>query len=283
MGFQLQLWEWVRPLARAIGLYPPAGSKLAELRGTQGKNGANEVSAVGDKRGARKRTRAGKRDGADQMARGGEIAGEPTKSGSGAQADPFAGVRPAELSTISPSSRDSSRSKRAAGGGAVKGAKAPGRRTRQESYDFITKAMLAKYNIRVRKWRKSMSGVATLVRYPDGRTAKYLESPRPRSPMSMAIFLHEVGHHAIGLGIHKPRCLEEYLAWKFSMEAMAANGVDITQRVERRMQRSLEYAVGKAVRRGIKSIPAQVMAYHQVTLNAHLPPPAQKGTGRARD
>jgi len=108
-----------------------------------------------------------------------------------------------------------------------------------------------------------MSGVATLIRYHDGRTANYLESPRPRTPMSMAIFLHEVGHHAIGLGIHKPRCLEEFLAWQFALAAMKDHEVQVTERVERRVKRSLEYAVGKAVRRGIKSVPPEMMAYYR--------------------
>jgi len=142
-----------------------------------------------------------------------------------------------------------------------------GRRARkpskQEHYDAIVAQMLLKYNIKVRKWRKGMSGVATLIRYHDGRTANYLESPRPRTPMSMAIFLHEVGHHAIGLGIHKPRCLEEFLAWQFALAAMKDHEVQVTERVERRVKRSLEYAVGKAVRRGIKSVPPEMMAYYR--------------------
>jgi len=128
-------------------------------------------------------------------------------------------------------------------------------------YEEVTLEMLAKYDIKVRRWRTSMSGIATLLTYQDGTTRRFLESPRPRTPLSMSIFLHEVGHHAIGLGIHKPRCLEEYLAWKFSLDTMRELGLPVTEKVETRMRRSMEYAVGKAMRRGIRSLPAEVMAY----------------------
>ena len=121
--------------------------------------------------------------------------------------------------------------------------------------------MLAKHGVRLRKWRKSMSGIAYLIQYRDGTQARLIESPRPKSPLSMAIFLHEIGHHAIGLGIYKPRCLEEYLAWKFSLEQMEALGLPVTDKVHNRVKRSLEYAVAKARRRGIKEIPTELAAY----------------------
>jgi hypothetical protein len=132
----------------------------------------------------------------------------------------------------------------------------------QERYDAAVKQMLSEYNIRVRKWRNSMSGLATLIRYEDGTTKRLLESPRPKSPLSMAIFLHEVGHHAIGVGSLKPRCLEEYAAWKFSIEKMEELGFEVTPKVQTRMRRSLSYAVGKALRRGIRTLPPELLAYH---------------------
>ena len=121
--------------------------------------------------------------------------------------------------------------------------------------------MCAKYNIRVRRWRTSMSGIAWEVRYRDGTTKRLIESPRPKSPMSAAIFLHEVGHHAIGLHVYKPRCLEEYHAWMYSLAAMEEWGVEITDRVKTRVQKSLKYAVGKAKRRGIREIPAELVPF----------------------
>src|SRR6185436_7848085 len=104
-------------------------------------------------------------------------------------------------------------------------------------------AMLAKYDIRVRKWRSSMSGLAWYVTYRDGRTSRLIESPRPKGPMSAAIFLHEIGHHAIGFNTYKPRCLEEYHAWVFALTHMEKLGLNITDGVRRRMHDSLHYAV----------------------------------------
>ena len=128
-------------------------------------------------------------------------------------------------------------------------------------YEAVTRLMLAKYSIRVRKWRTSMSGVAWYVTYRNGVVKRLIESPRPRGPMSAAIFLHEIGHHAIGFNVYKPRCLEEFHAWRWSLEAMAEHGLNITDQVRYRMHASLWYAVMKAKRRGIKSIPLELTPF----------------------
>ena len=128
-------------------------------------------------------------------------------------------------------------------------------------YEQITKEMLAKYGVRVRKWRSSMSGVAWQVTYRDGTVSKLLESPKPKGPMSAAIFLHEIGHHAIGFGAYKPRCLEEYYAWKFAIDTMHELGLNVTDRVHERMHDSLNYALEKARRRGLKKIPHELTPY----------------------
>lgn len=125
-------------------------------------------------------------------------------------------------------------------------------------YAELERRMLKQHGVRVRKWRTSMSGVAWQVTYQDGTVSRLLESPRPKGPMSVAIFLHEIGHHAIGFKTYKPRCLEEYYAWKFALDTMEAEGLNITDRVRARMRDSLRYAVAKAVRRGLKSIPAEL-------------------------
>ena len=134
-------------------------------------------------------------------------------------------------------------------------------RTMEERYEAVVRDMLARYDIRVRKWRSSMSGIAWYVTYKDGRVQRLIESPRPRGPMSAAIFLHEVGHHAIGFNVYKPRCLEEYHAWQFSLKEMERHGLNITASVQRRVSRSLKYAVAKAQRRGIHRIPQELHAY----------------------
>jgi hypothetical protein len=136
-------------------------------------------------------------------------------------------------------------------------------RTMEERYDAVTRTMLAKYDVRVRKWRSSMSGLAWYVTYRDGRVQRLIEAPKPKGPMSAAIFLHEIGHHAIGFNVYKPRCLEEHHAWQFSLREMERNGLNITDAVRRRVQRSMQYAVAKARRRGIREIPAELHEYVQ--------------------
>lgn len=128
-------------------------------------------------------------------------------------------------------------------------------------YDALTKQLLNEHNIRVRKWRSSMTGVAWQVDYHDGTTTRLIEAPRPRGPMSAAVFLHEVGHHAIGFHRYKPRCLEEHHAWAWALEAMLTHDIQITAGVERRVRLSMRYAIAKAQRRGIKALPAEMAAY----------------------
>lgn len=144
----------------------------------------------------------------------------------------------------------------------------------RDRYETVTRDMLHAYGVRVRKWRTSMSGVAWQVTYADGTVSRLIESPRPRGPMSAAVFLHEIGHHAIGFGTYRPRCLEEYHAWRFSLEKMRELGLNVTPAVERRMHESLHYAVDKAVRRGLKRLPAELVPFTQ-------PPPTRPRRARA--
>lgn len=142
----------------------------------------------------------------------------------------------------------------------------------QDRYEAMTRAMLARYGVRVRKWRGGMSGVAWQVTYRDGTVSRLIEAPRPKGPMSAAVFLHEIGHHAIGFSTYKPRCLEEYHAWKYALEQMEAWELNVTQRVHDRMHDSLHYAVEKARRRGLKDLPVELRPYAR----------ARPGRGRAR-
>jgi hypothetical protein len=140
-------------------------------------------------------------------------------------------------------------------------APSPGRESMNARYDRVTQDMLARYGVRVRRWRRSMSGVAWEVRYRDGAVARLIESPRPRGPVSAAVFLHEIGHHAIGFDRYKPRCLEEYHAWAFALEQMERQRLSVTPAVHKRVRDSLRYAVAKARRRGLKSIPDELRRY----------------------
>lgn len=135
------------------------------------------------------------------------------------------------------------------------------RMTMRERYEWMTREMLAEHTVRVRKWRSSMSGVAWQVTYADGSVSRLIEAPRPRGPMSASVFLHEIGHHAIGFHRYSPRCLEEHMAWMFSLEMMRRYDLNITNSVHRRVRQSMRYAIAKARRRGIKQIPPELAIY----------------------
>jgi hypothetical protein len=137
----------------------------------------------------------------------------------------------------------------------------PARGSMAARYAELERRMLREHGVRVRKWRTSMSGVAWQVTYRDGTVSRLIESPRPKGPMSAAVFLHEIGHHAIGFHTYKPRCLEEYHAWRFAIETMEAEGLNVTDRVRTRMRDSLRYAVAKARRRGLKRVPAELVPF----------------------
>ncbi|MBT8483936.1 MAG: hypothetical protein KJO43_00045 [Phycisphaerae bacterium] len=117
------------------------------------------------------------------------------------------------------------------------------------------------YGVRIHRWRSSSSGCAWEVRDRRGVVSRLIEAPYPRGPMSCAIFLHEIGHHAIGFGRYRPRCLEEYHAWAWAIDAMRANGFNVTAAVQKRMADSLRYAVAKAQRRGLKRVPRELLPY----------------------
>ena len=137
---------------------------------------------------------------------------------------------------------------------------APRPESAEARYLRMEREMLARHAVRVRKWRSGSSGVAWQVVYRDGSTSRLIEAPRPRGPVSAAIFLHEIGHHAIGFATYKPRCLEEYHAWRFALDEMERWGLSITPRVRARVRDSLKYAIDKAQRRGLRQVPPEVVA-----------------------
>lgn len=201
---------------------------------------------------AQPRTRGGERSAAPRTKPGADSAGDKARSveraRSGGADDLATGVGTAP--PLTPRGTVQKKRSRAADQSADAGM--------QAKYDAVVKHMLAEHGVRVRKWRKNMSGIAWYVTYRDGSVQRLVEAPRPKGPMSAAIFLHEIGHHAIGFNVYKPRCLEEFHAWRWSLEAMEAHGLNITDQVRLRMHRSLHYAVQKAVRRGIKQIPVEL-------------------------
>lgn len=128
-------------------------------------------------------------------------------------------------------------------------------------YEHMTRTMLASFGVRVRKWRSSTSGVAWQLTDAQGHVTRLIESPRPRGPMSAAVFLHEIGHHAIGFDRYKLRCVEEYHAWMYSLEQMRRWAIPVTERVEHRVYDCLHYALAKAKKRGMRTVPPELMPY----------------------
>ncbi len=125
----------------------------------------------------------------------------------------------------------------------------------------IVREMKARYELRVRKWRRSMSGCAWRVYHHDGRVVNWIESPYPKTPISLSIFLHEVGHHVIGFDRYRLRCEEELHAWKWALDQMRRLGVEPDAKVRRRFDLSMRYAVDKAQRRGLRRLPRQLVRF----------------------
>ena len=125
----------------------------------------------------------------------------------------------------------------------------------------IVELMKQRFDLRIRRWRRSMTGCAWRVYHHDGRVVNWLGAPVPKTPISLAIFLHEFGHHAIGFDTYRTRCEEEYHVWMWAMEQMRALGVEPDAKVNRRLEASMQYAVNKAMRRGLKQLPEALTQY----------------------
>jgi hypothetical protein len=128
-------------------------------------------------------------------------------------------------------------------------------------FAIIARKTAQRHRIRVKRWRKSMTGKAWRVYHSDGRVVNWIESPKPKTPISLAIFLHEVGHHVIGFEKYRRRCEEEFAVWNWALREMRRWGVKPTARVNRRVEMSMRYAVGKALRRGIKTLPESLLKF----------------------
>jgi hypothetical protein len=128
-------------------------------------------------------------------------------------------------------------------------------------FSHIVSEMKSRYDVRVRRWRRGMTGCAWRVYYHDGRVINWIEAPQPRTPISLAIFLHEVGHHVIGFDTYRLRCEEEYHAWQWAVSAMRHFGVEPDEKVNRRVELSMRYAVDKAMRRGLRQLPEQLASF----------------------
>jgi hypothetical protein len=129
---------------------------------------------------------------------------------------------------------------------------------RRRFYDALVARMKGEYGISIRKWRRSMSGVAYELHYSNGEVKRMVTAPRPRSPVSACIFLHEVGHHAIGFRKFRPRCLEEYHVWQWAFNQMQGCQIPVDDNVKRHYRRSMQHYVRVAKKRGLKVLPPQL-------------------------
>ncbi len=110
--------------------------------------------------------------------------------------------------------------------------------------------LLEEQRVHVYRWRTRMSGHALLGEQLRGLSLRPIATPHPRSPLSFAILAHEVGHHA--LGSMRPRCLEEYGAWQFAFAQLERFGIEPGKRTHERYQRSMRWALHKALQRGLQ-------------------------------
>jgi len=124
-------------------------------------------------------------------------------------------------------------------------------------YHQLVRDLKHRYKIAIRKWRTHMSGIAYELTYRDGRIKRLIAAPQPRSPVSAAIFLHEVGHHAIGFRRYASRCLEEHYVWQWTFREMEARGIRITPRVMRHFRRSMYHYVKRSHERH-EHVPAEL-------------------------
>ncbi|NNM87649.1 MAG: hypothetical protein HKL95_03930 [Phycisphaerae bacterium] len=126
---------------------------------------------------------------------------------------------------------------------------------RRQFFARIVEHEKKRYQISIRKWRSTMSGVAYELHYSNGQVKRMVAAPRPKSPVSCAIFLHEVGHHAIGFRKFRPRCLEEFHVWQWAFAEMGRWNIPIDQRVRHHYQRSMYHYVQLAKKRGLQHLP----------------------------
>jgi hypothetical protein len=124
-------------------------------------------------------------------------------------------------------------------------------------YRQLVADVKARYKISIRKWHTRMAGVAYELQFQDGRIKRLIAAPRPRSPVSAAIFLHEVGHHAIGFHRYSQRCLEEYYVWQWALREMTARQIPIDDRVLRHYRRSMQHYIRLAQLHG-HDIPREI-------------------------
>ena len=112
-------------------------------------------------------------------------------------------------------------------------------------YEEAAEVLLRESGCTVRKYRSSNSGEAFTSSKDWG-----IEVPRPRGPMSFAVFAHEVGHQMLHRGNEsKPRWLEEIEATEYALAQFERFRLDGAEEAKKREARNLRHSAKKANRR----------------------------------
>jgi hypothetical protein len=128
-------------------------------------------------------------------------------------------------------------------------------------YAAAVDKLTERYAIRVRRWREDASGCAWRTLLSDGSHANWIEAPYPTSPLTLAVFLHEIGHHAVGLDRFELRCEAEYEAWQWSLQQMRQLNVRPDRDVYERYELGVRYAVFEEMSRGARNLPESLTAF----------------------
>jgi hypothetical protein len=122
-------------------------------------------------------------------------------------------------------------------------------------YSAIVRRMTDEHRVRVRRWRRDSTGRAWQSTARDGTSVNYIEAPYPDSELKLAVCLHEIGHHVIGLHSWEYNCEAEYWAWDWAFSQMQDLGIEPGREVYARYDLSLRYAVYLERLRGARDLP----------------------------
>ena len=111
------------------------------------------------------------------------------------------------------------------------------------------------------------SGQANLWRYIiiQGQKTKVtlysMRVPEPKSAISLATYLHELGHHTLLSRNQKKSCLREFYAEQYSLDNLKRFGVKKNRKMVRHSNWYMSYSLGQALNRKMKDIPTEMMKY----------------------
>lgn len=133
-----------------------------------------------------------------------------------------------------------------------------------EKENFEKKAMkilqkyFNQYNIVVKKWRTTSSGLAYNTRL-NANNQSEIEIPRPTDEDRLSVCFHEIKH--IIDGKIKPRTISEFKCEKYALDKLMEYGFDTTVH-NKRMKWHILQAVAKSTNRKAKNVPQIIRDYY---------------------